>query len=110
MIAEPREPDRDETEQPPAQASLTRLFVREPGWRIAVKVGSEREYCYMTHPGQDHYHRLLDGEIYCFHADEKLCMPCAVRRGLLATEPRALLSEPIHVQATEPPYDLGPRK
>lgn len=61
-----------------------RVFLHEAGWQVALKVGSEREYCYMMSPGQDYYHRLLDGEIYLTRSDEKLCFACAHRRGLLA--------------------------
>lgn len=74
--------------------NLPRLFLFEPGWRIARKGSSEREFCYQIAPGQDYYHRLLDGEIYLFKADEKLCLPCAARRGLLTYDPK-LLREPI---------------
>jgi len=67
-----------------------RVFIHEPGWRIAQKVGSEREFCYMAAPGEDYYHRLYDGELYLYHAEEKLCLACAERRGLLAHAPRPL--------------------
>lgn len=73
-----------------------RIFVREPGWQVGQKVGSLREFCFMTAPGQDHYHRLDDGELFVFRGDERLCMPCAERRGLLAHEPRGL-RDPIAV-------------
>ncbi len=73
---------------------LPRLFLFEPGWRITRKASSEREFCYQIAPGQDYYHRLLDGEIYLFKADEKLCLPCAARRGLLAQDPK-ILRDPI---------------
>jgi hypothetical protein len=79
-----------------------RLFLFEAGWRIMLKVGSEREFCYMTAPGQDFYHRLLDGEIYLARAEEKLCLACAERRGLLSYEPR-MLREPISTLDLEPP-------
>ncbi len=67
-----------------------RMFLREPGWRVGHKLGSEREFCYMMAPGQDYYHRLLDGEVYVHHGDERLCLACAERRGLLAYQPRGL--------------------
>ncbi|WP_435021827.1 hypothetical protein TA3x_002581 [Tundrisphaera sp. TA3] len=67
-----------------------RMFIREPGWRVGHKLGSEREFCYAMAPGQDYYHRLLDGEIYVHHGDERLCLACAERRGLLAYEPKGL--------------------
>jgi hypothetical protein len=74
--------------------SLPRLFLFEPGWRITRKSSSEREFCHSITPGQDYYHRLLDGEIYLHKADEKVCLPCAARRGLLTYDPK-LLREPI---------------
>jgi hypothetical protein len=73
---------------------LPRLFLFEPGWRIARKAGSEREFCYQIAPGQDYYHRLLDGEIYLQKADEKICLPCAARRGLLNYDAK-VLREPV---------------
>jgi hypothetical protein len=79
-------PPEIETSSRPA----SRLYLFEPGWRISIKRGSEREFCYQMAPGQDYYHRLLDGEIYLHHHDEKLCLACAVRRGLIAFEPRRL--------------------
>lgn len=82
--------------------TLPRIFLFEPGWRVGMKVGSEREFCYSTAPGQDYYHRLLDGELYLYHNDEKLCMPCASRRGLLAYEPRPLREPVIDVELDAP--------
>ena len=69
---------------------LPRLFVFEPGWRISRKSGSEREFCYVMAPGKDYYHRLMDGEIYIVKTDEKLCLPCAARRGLISYDPKSL--------------------
>ncbi len=74
--------------------NLPRLFLFEPGWRISRKSGSEREFCYQINPGQDYYHRLLDGEIYLHKADEKICLPCAARRGLLTYDAK-VLREPV---------------
>lgn len=69
---------------------VPRLFLREMGWTFATKNGTEREYCYAMSPGQDFYHRLMDGELYLQGIDERLCIPCAARRGLIAFEPRVL--------------------
>ena len=44
----------------------------------------------MTQPGETHYHRIVDGEIHLMRDDEKICLPCAERRGLLAFEPKRL--------------------
>lgn len=73
-----------------SRESPSRLYVFEPGWRVSIKQGSHREFCYMMAPGQDYYHRLLDGELFLYHGDERLCLSCAVRRGIIAFEPRRL--------------------
>jgi hypothetical protein len=59
-----------------------------------VKQGNLREFCYMTAPGQNYYHRLRDGEIIVYSPEEKLCLACAQRRGLLTDEPKLLLESP----------------
>jgi hypothetical protein len=76
-----------------------RLFLFESGWQVALKLGTEREFCFMMAPGQNYYHRLLDGEICLVRDDEKLCLACAERRGLIAYEPRTLresITLPVH--------------
>jgi len=80
----------------PAESDVNprRLFLKEPGWRVAQKTDSEKSYCYMMTPGQDYYHRLLDGEIYFYHGTEKLCAACAGRRGLLSHAAKPL-REPL---------------
>lgn len=103
---------RDDQPAEPA-APTDRLFVREPGWEVRLKVGSLREFCYTATPGQDHYHRLSDGEIYLQNGDEKLCLPCADRLGLLAREPRGLGRPAAHAgDSIDPeqsvPFDLAP--
>jgi hypothetical protein len=71
-------------------ATPNRMFVFESGWRVGVKRGSTREFCHMTAPGQDFYHRLLDGEIFLTREAERLCFACASRRGLISYEPKRL--------------------
>jgi hypothetical protein len=81
------QPDcEDQDDEIPAR----RMYLFERGWKIRVKTGNEREFCHMMTPGQDYYHRLLDGEIFLASADERLCLACAARRGLLAFAPRRL--------------------
>jgi hypothetical protein len=80
----------DEPSDDREPVSSSRMYLAEPGWRIGVKSGNDREFCYMMTPGQDFYHRLLDGEIFLHRHDEKLCLSCASRRGLLVAEPRRL--------------------
>src|SRR4051812_38798688 len=96
MNAEPLLPGQQPSSPPPSKPQ--RVFLFEPGWNIARKVGYDRVFCYMMAPGQDYYHRLLDGEIYVYHGDERLCLACAERRGLLSYEPKGL---------REPLIDLG---
>jgi hypothetical protein len=84
MNAERSRPDRDDDARP------RRLFLYEPGWRIELKVGNDREFCYMMAPGQDYYHRLQDGEVFLRRGDERICLACAERRGLLSYTPRGL--------------------
>lgn len=92
--------------------ALPRLFLFEPGWRVGMKVGSEREFCHAAAPGQDYYHRLMDGELFIHHNDDKLCLPCASRRGLLTYEPRPL-RDPVADVALAPEgptddYEVNP--
>ena len=94
-----------EPEPPPPSPEIPprRLFLREPGWRVALKVGSERAFCYMMEPGKDYYHRLLDGEIFVYHDDERICLACAVRRGLLSYEARGLGGQPLSLLNLDSP-------
>ena len=88
MIRDPNVPipDRGEQDAP----LVPRVFLREPGWKVGMKVGSEREFCHNIAPGDEAYHRLSDGELFVFSPDERLCLPCADRRGLLHFEPKGL--------------------
>jgi hypothetical protein len=89
-----------------------RLFLHEPGWHVGLKVGSERTFCYQMAPGQDYYHRLFDGEVYLFRGDERLCLACAERRGLLSYAPKGLKPPPPHLaldtdaDPDDPGFDL----
>jgi hypothetical protein len=92
MKSDPRPTESEPRSEPGCDGR--RLFLHEPGWKVALKIGSAREFCYMMAPGQDYYHRLLDGEIHVFGRDERLCLACAERRGLVSYEPR-MLREPL---------------
>ncbi len=89
-----------------------RLFLREPGWRVNLKTDSQREFCYAAAPGQDYYHRLQTGEVFVSLGEEKLCIPCAARRGLIEYEPRSLRDPigPITLDAEGPvsAFELRP--
>ncbi|WP_165219998.1 hypothetical protein [Aquisphaera insulae] len=79
---------------------VSHLYVFEPGWRTSIKRGSHREFCHSQAPGQDFYHRLQDGEIYLHQGEEKLCLSCASRRGILCNEPRGLRN-PIDISLAD---------
>jgi hypothetical protein len=98
----------DDDENAGAQ-SASRMFLTEPGWQIGVKIGSQREFCHMRAPGQDFYHRLLDGEVFLQRDDERVCVACATRRGLIAEGPKTLREAilPLPADAETIPLDLG---
>ncbi len=106
--SDPQPPDEQSDDDRDAFTSR-RMFLAEPGWRIGVKTGSDREFCYMMLPGQDFYHRLLDGEVFLHRNEEKLCLACATRRGLLLSEPKRLREViiPLPGHAESIPLDLG---
>jgi hypothetical protein len=103
MEAESRPSDPGPAQSSPPQ----RLFLHEPGWTVALKLGSERVFCYQMAPGQDYYHRLLDGEIYIHHGDERLCLACAERRGLMSYEPRGLRTPVLTLEVAIKPDPTG---
>lgn len=87
-----------------------RLFLYEPGWRVGLKTGSTREFCYVMAPGQDYYHRLHDGEIFLRRGDERICLACAERRGLIAYGPkglRTLVHRDLDIDDSNPEIDLS---
>jgi hypothetical protein len=93
---------------PVPDSNPRRLFLFEKDWRVEVKLDSEREFCYMMAPGQDYYHRLHDGEIYLAREDEKLCLACAQRRGMLSFTPRILPERArIPVPPESEPFELS---
>ena len=83
-----------------------RLFLYEPGWKVALKVGSEQaSSATRWRRARTYYHRLLDGEVYLRSTEERLCLACAERRGLLSYRPKGLREpEPI-VEIFEGPDD-----
>jgi len=64
-----------------------RLYVLQPdGMEARVKSGWEKEYCHLQNPGEDYFHLLVKGEVYLLHGNEKYCLRCAVRQGILTHE------------------------
>jgi hypothetical protein len=80
-------------------AAARRMFLFEAGWCLGVKNGSQREFCHMMAPGEDHYHRLHDREIFLVRDGEKICFACATRRGLIIFEPKLLREVGMRVPA-----------
>jgi hypothetical protein len=74
-----------------------RMYLHEPGWGICIKTGSHREFCYTMAPGEDFYHRLRDGEVFLFRSDERLCLSCAARRGIIVSAPKRLRDKVVSV-------------
>ena len=97
MIFDPNDPAIE-----PIEPDVPRLFLREPGWRVGLKVGSAREFCHSTAPGEDAYHRLSDGELFLYSPEERLCLPCADRRGLLHYEPKGLRKPMLTFEVESP--------
>lgn len=64
-----------------------RLFVPAPeGFSARIKQGWEKEYCYLQNPGEDYFHLILKGEIYLERGNEKYCLRCARRHGLITND------------------------
>ncbi|MFM9960949.1 MAG: glycoside hydrolase family 15 protein [Planctomycetaceae bacterium] len=85
VLSESARPESDQTENSdPARANFDRrLYLpAADGWHMRIKSGP-REYCYFQSPGEDWFHGLVDGELFLQNGDEKLCLNCALRRGIL---------------------------
>ena len=64
-----------------------RLYAPAPeGWAAHIKQSWDKEYCFSKSPGEDYFHLLMSGEIFVQHGDEKYCLTCAVRHGILTTD------------------------
>ena len=60
-------------------------FPDAEGWEFGVKSGA-REYCSHRNPGEEWFHLLLDGELFLQFGEEKICLNCAFRSGLLTND------------------------
>lgn len=64
-----------------------RLYVPESqDWTAVIKNDSAKAYCYQKNPGDTHFHLLQVGELYLQGLDEKLCLKCALRRGVVTQD------------------------
>lgn len=81
----------DESNDPPADATNdvpdVRVYVTDAReWQARIKSDSERIYCYQKNPGEDFFHLIVSGEIYLARGEEKLCLRCAHRDGVVTTD------------------------
>ena len=99
--------DDDFSTPPASDDPPSRMFVHEPGWGIHIKRGSDRAFCYVMNPGENHYHRLVDGELFLQHGEERICLACASRRGIISFEPRRLRDDaPVFLAGSIAPEGL----
>ena len=70
----------------PAESDVPdiRAYLAAPeGWAAHVKQNWEKEFCFHKKPGEDYFHLLMHGEVYLQHDEEKVCLQCALRNGIL---------------------------
>ncbi len=85
-------PDNNNNHHPPPETEPVlqndlRLYAPDPGeLRAELKQSWERDYCFAHNPGEEFFHLIMSGEVYVQRGDEKYCLNCAVRRGLLTTD------------------------
>lgn len=61
-----------------------RLYVpRLDEWSLRVMTSHGREYCHAKFPGEMHYHMLVGGEAYLDNGEQKYCLECGHRLGLV---------------------------
>jgi len=108
MSPDPRSMPSPEVAEQDETTTHSRLFLLESGWRISIKTDSQRAFCFMMAPGQDFYHGLLDGEIFIQRGEQRFCMACAIRRGLIALRPRRLpeIVVPVPTDLEPIPFDV----
>jgi hypothetical protein len=82
-----RHAEEGERDASPTDTLIDRrlYFPDSEGWEFKVKSGP-REYCSHRNPGEDWFHLLLDGELFLQFGEEKVCLNCAFRNGLLTDD------------------------
>ena len=71
----------------PTDVQDVRLYVTDSReWTAQIKHDSAKTYCYQKNPGEDFFHLIVDGEIYLTRGDEKYCLRCALRDGVITTD------------------------
>jgi hypothetical protein len=61
-----------------------RVYLPDPEpWQARIKQGWDKDCCFAQNPGEDWFHNLVHGEIYLQRGDEKYCLACALRLGIV---------------------------
>ncbi len=91
------EAEPDAPAETPAASSITapssneeqdhRLYVFKPeDTHVHAKQTWDREYCFAKNPGEEFFHLLHCGELFVVHSEERFCLNCAIRRGLVTRD------------------------
>lgn len=67
-----------------------RLYVQDRNWTPRVKRESGKLYCHHQDDPEDHFHLILDGEIYLTNERVNYCISCAEKKAVL-TQQRPVL-------------------
>lgn len=77
---------------PPANTAAEPLtdarlyFPDSEGWTAGIQRDHGRTFCFSKQPGEDYFHLIVPGELYVARGDERYCLRCALRKGLLTTD------------------------
>ena len=82
-------------------------FPDSDGWVLRVKSGA-REYCSHRNPNEEWFHLLIDGELLLQFGEERVCLNCAFRSGLL-TDDRLFWQKGHRRQRVFPVSDTDPK-
>lgn len=82
-------------------------FPDSEGWVLRVKSGA-REYCSHRNPTEEWFHLLIDGELFLQFGEERICLNCAFRSGLL-TDDRLFWQKGHRRQRVFPVSDTDPK-
>lgn len=64
-----------------------RLYVPQSNLcRVTMKADWAKEYCFLQNPGDDHFHLLVHGEVFVQKGDDRYCLNCALRLGLVSRD------------------------
>lgn len=104
--------ERDLLDRPHVDATGSAIdrrlyFPNSEGWELRVKSGA-KDYCSRRNPDEEWFHLLVDGELFLQFADEKVCLNCAFRSGLL-TDDRLFWQKGHRRQRIFPLSDSDPK-